>query len=97
MLNIFIVKPIEFQSLKCQFCNQFLFLNGVLIVRKDFVKPDGTCIIIKPDTPSGHKSAQKREQLMHRNGIRTETIFYDPKDKRYLENSPTYIGQKNNK
>ena len=31
MLNIFIVKPIEFQSLKHQFCNQFLFLNGVLI------------------------------------------------------------------
>lgn len=31
MLNIFIVKPIEFQSLKYQFYNQFLFLNGVLL------------------------------------------------------------------
>ena len=31
MLNIFIVKLIEFQSLKCNFCNLFLFLNGVLI------------------------------------------------------------------
>ena len=74
-----------------------LTLKDRTIERKDYVKPDGTCIIIKPDTPSGHKSAQKREQLMHRNGIRTETIFYDLKDKRYLENSPTYIGQKNNK
>ena len=61
-------------------------------VRKDFVKPDGTCVIIKPDTPSGHKSAQKREKLMHNNGMQTETIFYNPNDKRYREGSPTYIG-----
>ena len=72
-------------------------LKDRTIVRKDYVKPDGTCIIIKPDTPSGHKSAHSREKLMQSNGKRTETIFYDPKDKRYLENSPTYIGQKNNK
>ena len=31
MLNIFIVKLIEFQSFIHKFCNQFLFLNGVLI------------------------------------------------------------------
>ena len=33
MLNIFIMKLIEFQSLKCSFCNLFLFLNEVLIER----------------------------------------------------------------
>ena len=29
-------------------------------VRKDAVMPDGTVVIIKPDTPSGHKAAVKR-------------------------------------
>lgn len=37
-------------------------------------------------------SAQKREKLMHNNGMQTETIFYNPNDKRYREGSPTYIG-----
>ncbi len=38
-------------------------LKDKTIVRKDHVKPDGTCIIIKPDTPSGHKSAKKENSL----------------------------------
>jgi hypothetical protein len=33
-----------------------------------------------------------REKLMHNNGMQTETIFYNPNDKRYYEDSPTYIG-----
>lgn len=33
-------------------------------VRKDGVRPDGTAVIIKPDTKSGRKSAEKREKLM---------------------------------
>ena len=39
-------------------------LNDGTRVRKDFVKPDGTSVIIKPETPSGYKFAQKREKLM---------------------------------
>ncbi len=70
-------------------------LNDKTVVRKDFVKPDGTCVIIKPDTPSGHRSAQRRERLMEKNGKKTETIYYDPNDKKYQEGSPTYIGPKN--
>ena len=63
-------------------------------IRKDAVLPDGTCVIIKPDTPSGHKSAAKREKLMNDNGYKTQLIFYDPNDSRWLPNSPTYIGPK---
>ena len=29
---------------------------------------------------------------MEKNGMKTETTFYNPNDKRYLEGSPTYIG-----
>lgn len=64
---------------------------------KDTLKPDGTYIIIKPDTPSGHKSAQRRENLMHENGFNTETMFYDPSDAKFGKDSPTYIGPKNKK
>ncbi|MBK9246544.1 MAG: hypothetical protein IPM69_00145 [Ignavibacteria bacterium] len=63
-------------------------------VRKDFVRPDGTKGIIKPDTPSGQKSAASRERLMQRNGHKTETIFYNPKDPAYQPGSSTYIGPK---
>jgi len=35
-------------------------------VRKDGVRPDGTTVIIKPDTPSGQKSATARENLMQK-------------------------------
>ena len=67
---------------------------GDKTVRKDAVKPDGTVVIIKPDTPSGHKSASQRKLLMENNGYKTETIFYDPTDSRWLPGSPTYIGPK---
>ena len=63
-------------------------------VRKDAVMPDGTKVIIKPNTPSGKKSAEKREKLMNENGHKTEKIFYDPKDPKYQPGSPTYIGPK---
>jgi RHS repeat-associated protein len=63
-------------------------------VRKDAVKPDGTKVIIKPNTASGQKSAEKREKLMKENGHKTEKIFYDPKDPKYQPGSSTYIGPK---
>ena len=64
------------------------------VVRKDAVKNDGTVVIIKPDTPSGHKSASQREKLMKNNGYKTETIYYNPKDPKYTPDSPSYIGPK---
>ena len=67
-------------------------LGGGKTVRKDAVLPDGTVVIIKPQTPSGVKSALKREQLMKDHGFKTEIRYYDPK---YLPGSPTYIGPKN--
>ena len=70
-------------------------LNDGTRVRKDFVKSDGTCVIIKPDTPSGRKSAQRRTRLMESNSKKTEALFYNPNDKKYLECSPTYIGPHN--
>jgi RHS repeat-associated protein len=63
-------------------------------VRKDAVRPDGTKVIIKPNTPSGQKSAAKREKLMNENGHKTEKIFYDPNDASYHPGSSTYIGPK---
>ncbi len=56
--------------------------------------PDGTKVIIKPNTPSGQKSAAKREKLMNEDGHKTEKIFYDPKDPKYQPGSSTYIGPK---
>jgi hypothetical protein len=58
------------------------------------VLPDGTVVIIKPQTPSSVKSALKREKLMQDNGFKTEIKYYDPKDPKYLPGSPTYIGPK---
>ena len=63
-------------------------------VRKDAIMPDGTLVIIKPNTPSGHKAAQKRGNLMRGYGYKTQTIFYDPNDPTYLPGSRTYIGPK---
>ena len=69
--------------------------NGYNIsVRKDILYPDKTVGIIKPDTPSGHRSAAKREKLMQDNGFQTNTIFYNPTDPAYRPGSPTYIGPK---
>ena len=53
---------------------------GEKYVRKDAVLPDGTLVIIKPDTPSGHASAARRDRLMRDNGYQTQIIYYDPKD-----------------
>jgi hypothetical protein len=41
-------------------------------VRKDGVRPDGTTIIIKPDTKTGREAAARREKLMKDNGHKTE-------------------------
>jgi RHS repeat-associated protein len=67
-------------------------------IRKDAVLPDGTPVIIKPDSPTGKKSAKKREELLRRNGYDgqdkplPQTILYDPTSSQYLPNSPTYVG-----
>jgi RHS repeat-associated protein len=63
-------------------------------VRKDAVLPDGTAVIIKPDSKTGKKSAEKREKLLEKNDIPTQTIFYDPLNPAYQPNSPSYIGPK---
>ena len=64
------------------------------VVRKDAVSPDGTKVIIKPNTTSGQKSAKARENLMQKNGHKTEIILYNPKNPKYQPDSPTYIGPK---
>ena len=43
-------------------------------------------------TSSGYRSAKHREKLKHKNGKKTETIYYDPNDPKYLKGSSTYIG-----
>ena len=63
-------------------------------VRKDAIMPDGTLVIIKPNTPRGHKAAQNRGNLLRGYGSKTQTIFYDPNDPTYLPGSRTYIGPK---
>lgn len=65
-------------------------------VRKDAVMPDGSTIIIKPNTPSGQKSAKKREELMQKNEKKSETVYYDPSDSKYQPSSSSYIGPKKN-
>lgn len=66
-------------------------------VRKDVVLADDkTVIIIKPNTKSGQKAAQKRYDLMKKNGYEPKKVFYDPNDPKYLPGSPTYIGPKKN-
>ena len=67
---------------------------GGKIVRKDAVLLDGTMVIIKPDTPSGHVSAARRDRLMQANGYQTQIIYYDPLDSKWLPDSPSYIGPK---
>lgn len=68
---------------------------GEQSIRRDAVMPDGKLIIIKPYTPSGHKSAKKRVQLLKKSGYdNIGTIFYVPKGPKYLPGSSTYIGPK---
>jgi RHS repeat-associated protein len=69
-------------------------LSNGKTVRKDAVRPDGTKVIIKPNTPSGNKSAVRREILMKKNGHKTEIIKYNPKSPKYQPGSPSYIGPK---
>ncbi|MBL0335903.1 MAG: hypothetical protein IPP73_11565 [Chitinophagaceae bacterium] len=69
-------------------------LKDGTIVRKDAVRPDGTKVIIKPNTKSGNASAKRREKLMKENNHKSEIITYDPSNPAYLPGSPTYIGPK---
>ena len=61
-------------------------------VRKDAKMPDGKYVIIKPDTPSGHKAARTRQNLMEKNGRETITLFYNPQNPAYQPGSSSYIG-----
>ena len=63
-------------------------------IRKDAIMPDGRCVIIKPDTKSGHKAAKSRVKLMQGYGCDTHIIYYNPNNPAYLPTSPTYIGPK---
>lgn len=64
-------------------------------VRKDVMLADGkTVYIIKPNTKSGQRAAQKRFDLMKENGYEPKIEFYNPNDPKYLPGSPTYIGPK---
>jgi len=68
-------------------------LSNGQVVRKDAVKGDEV-VIIKPDTESGRRSADKRVELMEANDKKTQVILYDPKDPKYQPGSSTYIGPK---
>ena len=86
------------KQLKEQFgaeIEQRVYLKNKKYVRKDAILPDGTMVIIKPDTPSGHISAQRRVKELEDNGFNKHmTIFYDPNNPAYLPSSATYIGPK---
>ena len=85
----------ELQNLYGARIEQVLRLNDSRVIRKDAILPDGTLVIIKPDTPSGHRSAVMREQLLKDNGYNNlKTIYYDPNNPAYLPTSHTYIGPK---
>ncbi|SCW65905.1 DUF6443 domain-containing protein [Mucilaginibacter sp. NFR10] len=73
---------------------QTIALQDGTVVRKDAIMPDGTAIIIKPDTPTGRQSAKRRENLLNKNGVKNQSIFYDPTNPAYKPGSPTYIGPK---
>ncbi len=66
------------------------------LVRKDGVgiSDPNKVLIIKPDTPTGAASAQRRSDLMKSHGYDTEVQLYDPADPRWQPGSPTYIGPK---
>jgi RHS repeat-associated protein len=68
-----------------------LTLKGGKQVRKDAMKGKEV-IIIKPDTPSGRLAAQKRADLMKKNGYKPKPVFYDPANPAYLPGSRSYIG-----
>jgi len=67
------------------------------VVRKDGVGivDSNRVRIIKPDTPSGRRAAQKRADLMKKHGYDPQVELYDPLDPRFQPGSPTYIGPRN--
>lgn len=67
-------------------------LNDGTKVRKDAQMPDGTFVIIKPDTPSGHIATAKREKMVQDSGYKTKIIYYDPSNPAYRPGSSSYIG-----
>jgi hypothetical protein len=75
---------------------QTIKLPNGKVVRKDGVsrKNPNKVRIIKPDTPSGRRSAQKRKELMEKYGYETQIDYYDPTDPKFQPDSPTYIGPK---
>lgn len=74
----------------------YMDLSNNVRIRKDAVMPDENLIIIKPDSPSGHKAAERRKELLNKNGYYDIIeLFYNPKDPKYQPGSPTYIGPKN--
>jgi RHS repeat-associated protein len=68
-------------------------------VRKDALNEgQKIVVIVKPDTPSGRKAAQKRADLIERQGKKKGYVpvidLYDPADPAFRPGSPTYIGPK---
>jgi hypothetical protein len=64
-------------------------------VRKDALRNRASgveVLIIKPDTPTGRASAEKRASLVERYGYRAKVELYDPLDRAYRPESSTYIG-----
>jgi hypothetical protein len=61
------------------------------VVRKDAQKGNEV-VIIKPNTKSGRKAADKRAELMTQHKYDPRIITYDPDDPAYSPGSPTYIG-----
>jgi len=71
-------------------------INNDKYVRKDALLQDGTYVIIKPDTPSGHNAAKSRQKLLKENNItKTKIKYYNPDNPAFLPSSPSYIGPKN--
>ena len=73
---------------------QRILLPSGKVVRKDGVgvAAPNRVRIIKPDTPSGRRSAQKRSDLMREHGYDPTVDLYYPTDPRFQPGSPTYIG-----
>jgi len=89
-------RQLEAEAIKEWKPEQRIPLPDGTVVRKDGVsRIDPTKVrIIKPDTPSGRRAAEKRENLMKEHGYETRTDYYDPTDPRFQPGSPTYIGPK---
>jgi hypothetical protein len=73
---------------------QTITLPNGKVVRKDGVSRTNPNLvrIIKPDTPSGIRSANKRAKLMKDFGYETQIDLYNPLDARFQPGSPSYIG-----